>query len=130
MNKLDGDSVKKLRKIWNKEVEANENSSYRTGITWEDLSDEPDKYEGRKVYFDVKILQILDDDNGNLQYRVAVDDDTEQVMIVGVLKSMADNGKLEEDWATIEGKSVGHMFYINTEGDKVVVPGVVAERIN
>src|SRR5690625_4548478 len=61
--------------------EEKEKQGYDTGITFEQLARTPDDYEGEKVKFNGKVLQVMEDE-GTVQLRVAVNDDYDQVIFV------------------------------------------------
>lgn len=109
--------------------EAEEAKGYETGITYDNLARNPDDYEGKKVKFYGKVLQVMEGD-GEIQIRLAVNDDYDTVLLGGYDASIVTSRVLEDDEITIYGTSVGLISYDSTMGGKITIPGVYIDKID
>lgn len=109
------------------EEEEKRKQGYDTGITFEDLARNPDQFEGEKVKFNGKIIQVMEGDTYS-QMRLAVNDNYDRVIYIEVAKElMADGRILEDDYITIMGTSVGLLDYESAIGSQITVPAVVVD---
>src|SRR5690625_2378223 len=108
--------------------EEKEKQGYDTGITFEQLARTPDDYEGEKVKFNGKVLQVMEDE-GTVQLRVAVNDDYDQVIFVEYDPDIIDSRVLEDDQITLMGISMGLLTYQSTMGGDITIPAIVVDKI-
>jgi len=108
--------------------EEKEKQGYDTGITFEQLARTPDDYEGEKVKFNGKVLQVMEDE-GTVQLRVAVNDDYDQVIFVEYDPDIIDSRVLEDDQITLMGISMGLFTYESTMGGDITIPAIVVDKI-
>ena len=87
-----------------------EKEKYNTGITTRDIARDRNGLEGSLVKFSGKIIQVI---NGKLttQYRMAVNDDYDQIIFIEIANDKLESNILEDDYITIEGVSVGNITY-------------------
>lgn len=111
------------------EEEAEKAKGYETGITYDQLARTPDDFEGKKVKFYGKVLQVIEGDD-SVQIRLAVDDNYDTVLFGEYLSSTVSSRVLEDDYITIYGTSVGTISYKSTMGGQITIPGVYIERID
>lgn len=103
---------------------------YETGISYDQLARYPDQYEGQKVKFYGKVLQVMND--GSIyQIRLAVNDNYDTVVMGLFTSSIMTNGKiLEDDEITIYGVSAGDYTYKAVMGNSITVPMIRIEKID
>lgn len=108
---------------------AEEARGYETGITYDQLARTPDDFEGQKVKFYGKVIQVMEGD-GDIQIRFAVDDNYDTILYGEYSSSIVPSRILEDDYITIYGTSVGTVSYTSTMGGKITIPGVYIEKID
>lgn len=109
-----------------KAVEA-EKASYDTGISYENLARNPDTYMLEKVKFNGRIIQVIKGEDVS-QFRFAIDDDYDQVILIEISEDQLSNNRLlEDDNITIRGVSYGEYTYSSTIGGEITVPAVVVD---
>src|SRR5699024_7843410 len=82
-----------------------EKKGYDTGITYDQLARTPDDYEGEKVKFSGKVLQVMEGNGSTVQLRMAINDDYDKVIYVEYDSNIVDSRILEDDQITIMGLS-------------------------
>lgn len=106
-----------------------EAEKYNTGLTYEDLARNPEQNIFKCVKFQGRVVQVINGDNFN-QYRLAVNDDYDQVILIEIDKSKLTNGNiLEDDYITIEGVSMGEVSYKTVLGDTRTIPSVLVNNV-
>lgn len=104
-----------------------EKASYDTGITYENLARNPDTYMLEKVKFYGRIVQVIKGDDVS-QFRFAIDDDYDQVILIEISEDQLSNNRLlEDDYITIRGISYGEYTYSSAIGGEITVPAVVVD---
>ena len=127
--KLAKESQKKINEKKAKE-EAEKAKGYETGITYSQLSRNPEKYEGKKVKFKGKVVQVIEGSGSEVQIRLAVNSDYDMVLFGQYDSSIVGSRVLEDDVITIYGSSVGTISYQSTMGGTITIPGVMIEKID
>lgn len=112
-----------------KKKEAEEAKGYETGITYDQLARTPDDYEGKKVKFTGKVIQVMEGDY-SVQIRLAIDDDYNKIIFGEYVSSIVSSRVLEDDTITIYGLSKGLISYESTMGGKITIPSVYIEKID
>lgn len=103
---------------------------YETGITYDNLARDPDSYNGKKVKFTGTIIQVIEDTMIN-QYRLAINDDYDQIILLTVINSLLDGKRiLEDDTVTIYGVSSGIVQYESVMGGKISIPEITVSKID
>lgn len=110
-------------------AESKEKMGYDTGITYDNLARNPDDYEGEKVKFYGKVLQVIEGD-GTVQIRLAVNDDYDTVLLGEYDSSIVTSRVLEDDEITIYGTSAGLISYESTMGGTITIPAVLIDKID
>ena len=108
--------------------EAEEAKGYETGITYDQLARTPDDYEGKKVKFRGKVIQVMED-GGKVMIRLAVNSDYDTVLLGIYESAIVSSRVLEDDVITIYGTSGGVISYTSTMGGQVSVPSVLIDKI-
>lgn len=126
--KMVAESQKKIDEA-NAAKAAEEAQGYETGITYDQLARTPDDFEGKKVKFTGKVIQVIEDDD-TTQIRLKVNDNSDTVLFGQYLSSITGHRVLEDDYITIYGESVGTISYDSTMGGKITIPGVVIDKID
>lgn len=108
--------------------EAEKAKGYETGITYNQLARTPDKYEGKKVKFSGKVIQVIEGDD-TVQIRLAVKNNYDTVLLGEYRKDIVSSRVLEDDHITIYGVSVGTISYKSTMGGTITIPGVYIDKI-
>ena len=108
--------------------EAEKAKGYETGITYDQLARTPDDYEGQKIKFYGKVIQVMESDS-SVTIRLAVNDDYDTILYGQYSKSIVSSRVLEDDYITVYGTSVGTISYQSTMGGTITIPGVYIEKI-
>ena len=106
-----------------------EKVGYDTGITYDQLARTPDDYNGQKVKFSGKVLQVTDNTD-EIDIRLAVNGDYDTVILCGYDPSIVSSRVLEDDEITIYGVSYGLYTYESTMGANITVPLVYIDKID
>ena len=106
-----------------------EAKGYETGITYDQLARTPDDSKGKKIKFYGKVLQVMEG-NGNVQIRLAVDDDYDTVLYCEYQSDIVSSRVLEDDHITIYGTYYGLYSYQSTMGGTITIPAAIVERID
>lgn len=102
---------------------------YETGITFEQLARNPDDNEGKKVKFTGEVIQVQDG-SGEVQIRLAVNSDYDQVILAYYPSDLVKSKVLEDDQITIYGVSEGDYTYTSVMGAAITVPLVSVDKID
>ncbi len=108
---------------------AEEAKGYETGITFEQLSRNPNDYINKKVKFTGSILQIIEGDTGVNMIRLATDGRYDDIILAHYLTDIIDVRPLEDDEITIYGVFKGLMSYETVLGSSVTLPYILIDRI-
>ena len=106
-----------------KEAEAHK---YETGLTWEQIAREGKK--GTLGQFEGKIIQVMNGD-GFTQYRVAINGDYDQVMLIEVKNGVSKETLLEDDYVYFKGESLGTITYTTVMGAEMTIPAFECHEI-
>lgn len=110
-------------------AEEEEKIGYDTGITYDQLARTPDEYEGKKVKFYGKVIQVTEG-NSYTQIRFAVDEDYDKIILAIYRSSIITSRVLEDDKITIYGTSKGLETYTTVLGSSVTIPYVLIDKID
>ena len=111
-----------------REQEEKEKRGYDTGITYNQLARTPDDYEGEKVKFSGKVLQVMEG-SSDVQIRLAVNGDYDKVVYGTYDKTIVSSRILEDDYITIMGTSGGLLTYESTMGASITIPSISIDKI-
>jgi len=107
-----------------------EPTQYKTGITFEQIARTPDDYEGKKIEFTGKVMQVMEDDDYT-EIRLAVDGDYDNVILVDIDSDIMNGSRiLEDDLVTVSGVSDGTTTYESTSGANITIPAMTAKIVN
>ena len=110
-----------------KEAEA---QKYNTGLTYEDIARNPTENAMKLVTFSGRIVQVMKAD-GYTQYRMAIDDNYDQIVLIEVDNELLSNGNiLEDDYITIKGTFVMEHTYQTVMGAQKTIPAIVVDEFN
>src|SRR5690625_4922544 len=112
-----------------KKQEEKEKKGYETGITFDQIARTPDEHEGEQVKFWGKVLQVMESGDNNVQLRIAVNDDYDNVIYAEYDAAIVDSRILEDDQITIMGLSAGLLTYESTMGGDITIPAVIIDKI-
>ncbi len=105
-------------------------NSYKTGITYDQVARTPDDYEGKKMQFTGKVIQVIEG-KSETQIRLAVDGNSDNIILVGFDPDILNGSRvLEDDLVTVSGTSVGTVSYKSTMGGKITIPAMAAKILN
>ncbi|WP_273710489.1 hypothetical protein [Leuconostoc mesenteroides] len=111
-------------------VAEQEPTQYKTGVTFDQIARTPDDYDGKKIEFTGKVLQVMEDDDYT-EIRLAVDGDYDNVILVDVDSDIMNGSRiLEDDLVTVSGISDGTTTYESTSGANITIPAMTAKIIN
>lgn len=103
---------------------------YNPQITYNDLARTPDKYKYKRITFQGKVIQVMEDDENNqTQIRLATKDGYDDVILVAFNRSIIKTRVLEDDVIRFYGISVGLITYESTMGGNITIPAATAEKI-
>lgn len=103
---------------------------YNPQITYNDLARTPDKYKYKRITFQGKVIQVIEDDeNKQTQIRLATKDGYDNVILVAFNQSIIKTRVLEDDVIRFYGISVGLITYESTLGGDITIPAATAEKI-
>ena len=108
--------------------EKEEKEKYNTGITRNDMARDKDGLMGEYVKFSGKVVQVMQGDGYN-QYRFAVNDDYDQMILIEIANDLIDSNILEDDYITIEGMSFGNHTYTTVLGAEQTIPAVIVDNV-
>lgn len=101
---------------------------YDTGITYEQLARTPNEYNGEKVKFSGKVIQVIEETN-ETYLRLAVDGDYNNIAYIEYHSEITNQRILENDYVTIKGQSMGLYTYKSTAGKLVTIPHIYISEI-
>ncbi|MBX4251898.1 hypothetical protein KYX89_06070 [Enterococcus faecium] len=102
-------------------------ADYNTGITYDTLARTPDEHIGNKVTLSGEIVQVIEGDDAS-QYRMAVDQDYDKMVLIEVPTDQLSSRILENDLITIYGVSQGTVDYESTIGGTITVPAITVDK--
>lgn len=110
-----------------------EKKGYNTGITFDNLSRNPDDYEGKKVLFTGEVLQVFELAN-EIQIRLATKANSwggyiDSVVYIYFDSSLISSRILEGDVITVYGVARGLHSYTTVMGASVTLPLIEVEKI-
>lgn len=111
-------------------IAAEEAKGYETGITYNQLARTPDEFEGQKVKFTGKVIQVIDGDSSRVQIRLAVNKDYDKILYCTYSKSIVSSRILEDDIITVYGVSDGLLSYQSTMGGTITIPSAKLDKID
>lgn len=123
------EAQEKAEREANEKAEAEEKMGYDTGITYDQLARTPDDYEGKKVKFKGKVIQVIEGDD-EIQIRLAVNSNYDTVIYCGYDPSIVKSRVLEDDIITIYGMSVGLISYESSLSGTITIPAVYVDKID
>ena len=99
---------------------------YETGLTYEQIAREGKK--GTLGQFEGKIVQVMNG-NGFTQYRVTINGDYNEVMLIEVMDGVAKETLLEDDYVYFKGESLGTITYTTVMGAEKTIPAFECHEI-
>lgn len=108
---------------------AEEAKGYETGVTYDNIARTPDEYEGKKVKFKGKVIQLIENSD-SIQIRLAINKDYNKVVFCEYDPSIVDSRVLEDDIITIYGVSANTISYQSTLGGQITIPAIIVDRID
>lgn len=101
---------------------------YDTGLSFKDISRNPDNHIGKKVKFSGRVLQIMEGELYNA-IRMSTDGDYDDVVYATYYTSLIDFRLLEDDRITIYGEFVGMTTYESIFGKTITLPEIIIEKL-
>lgn len=92
------------------------------------MARDKDGLMGEYVKFSGKVVQVMQADGYN-QYRFAVNDDYDQMILIEIANDLIDSNILEDDYITIEGMSFGNHNYTTVLGAEQTIPAVIVDNV-
>ena len=100
-----------------------------SGLNYDNLARNPDDYEGNKYKGSGRVLQVLESDT-EVDVRVAVDDNYDNVIYLVYSPSIVSSRILEDDYVTFYGESKGLYSYTSTMGATITIPMLYVQKID
>ena len=101
---------------------------YNTGITFDNLARTPNDYEGKRVTFRGKVVQVVESDT-EVDIRLAIDDDYNKMIFLIYDPNIVSSRVLEDDMITIYGNSCNLYTYTSTFGGDITIPLIYVTMI-
>lgn len=101
---------------------------YNTGITFDNLARTPNDYEGKRVTFRGKVVQVVESDT-EVNIRLAIDDDYNKMIFLIYDPNIVSSRVLEDDMITIYGNSCNLYTYTSTFGGDITIPLIYVTMI-
>lgn len=99
--------------------------------TYNEIARDPDDYEGKKAKFSGKVLQALESsDSAQVDMRVAVDGDYDQVLYVVYYMPEGSSRILEDDYINVFGELGGVYTYTSTMNAQITIPIMYAQYVD
>lgn len=106
-----------------------EEKGYETGITYDQLARNPDEYDGEKVKFSGKVLQVMESSEYT-EIRLAVDGNYDTILYCSIPKTSKPSSRiLENDMITVSGLSNKLYTYTSTFGGEITIPEVFVTKV-
>lgn len=103
------------------------NGNYKiTKKNYQEIARNPDPYRLKGMTFKGKIVQVVEGNDGDNIYRVAVDSDSDCMFYVEYTLPSGASRMLENDTVTLTGTYYGIYSYKTTMGSTVSVPALIA----
>lgn len=104
--------------------------NYTDELTYDDLARYPEEHTLKDVKYTGRVLQVMSSSAGETQVRLAINDDVNQTIFVGIPEATIKKlGRiLEDDWLSVYGPYIGTMEYKTVMGDVRTIPAVLAEH--
>lgn len=102
-----------------------EKNKYNTGLTWEDIA--RNESIGVLGKFNGKIIQVMKA-SGEMQYRVAVNDDYNKIMLIAIPNDILHTTLLEDDYIYYTGMSMGNITYTTVLGVEQTIPSFLVDN--
>jgi len=106
-----------------------EAQGYNTGITFDQIARNPEKYESSKLKFTGTVIQVIEGDEDRVQLRFAVNDDYDKIMLLDYTPESGEPRILEDDSITVMGISAGVITYEATSGASITIPSMYVDSI-
>ena len=107
-----------------------EAQKYETGLTYEDLARNPSQHMLKYVKFEGKIIQVMKGD-GYTQYRMAINDDYDKVVLIEISNDKLVSGNiLEDDYIYIKGQFLMEQTYKTVLGAEMTIPAIVVDEFS
>lgn len=97
-------------------------------IEYEKLARNPDDHYGEKITGSGEVIQVIEGDD-EIQLRVAVNDNYDNVILLGYNPAIMDSRVLENDHITYYGTSLGTITYESTLGGNITIPSCYCDKI-
>lgn len=110
-------------------IAAEEARGYETGITYNQLARTPDDYEGQKVKFSGKVVQVLESGN-SVHIRLAVNKNYDTILYGTYSSDIVSSRILDDDIITVYGVSTGLKSYQSTLGATITIPEMKIDKID
>ena len=101
---------------------------YDTDITYYDLARNPDDYEDHLLVMEGTVVQTMESDEDDVELRVAVDGDDDQIVYLKIDREIINTRILEDYNIKFYGISTGLITYESTEGADITIPSVTVEK--
>lgn len=113
---------------------AEERKGFDTGITYDQIARNPDKYEASKIKFTGTVIQVIEGVNiggieDGVQIRFAVNDDYNKIILLDYFPEDDEPRILENDKITIMGIATGVTTYEATSGASITVPSMIVYEV-
>lgn len=99
-----------------------------TTKNFKELARNPKPYEGKKITFKAKVIQVVERSGTNI-YRVAVEKDYDCIFYVEYDLPSGASRILEGDYVTLKGKYTGIYTYTTIFGSSVSIPSIEASSM-
>lgn len=102
-------------------------ADYQTGLTFEDLARSPEEHKFKAVTLEGTVAQVMQGD-GYTQYRLAINDDYDQMVYIEIDNAQLETRILEDDYIRVYGTYFGELTYESTLGGNITIPGIIVDK--
>lgn len=94
-------------------------------VDYKSVARNPSEFQDSAIVFTGTVIQVMEGDYTQL-YRIAQDDDYDQIWYVEFYRSADEPRILEDDTVTVYGLGSGLVTYETTTGTTVSIPGIIS----
>lgn len=100
-------------------------------ISYNTLARNPDDYNGERIKFYGKVIQLIDDPaEPDIEIRLAVGGSYDTIIYCFYDRGIVSSRVLEDDYITVYGTFAGLISYQSTMGGPITIPAIIADAID
>ncbi len=120
--------IEKLEKEKKEKEEKSEEKEYESGITYEQFVRYPDKNNEKMFKFEGKVIEVFEDEENFIGFKILVDYKQKQPMMLGIEKKLVKKRIMKNDKIEVFGISKNLMDYTSDTGEDIKIPSGVVQK--